>query len=314
MQYPLNIPFLNSLKFVPVTFTPGIHFDDDWMYNQIKDWARKVNYYQKWQIGDTTIIHIESAIMPANLEIYGCDSTIKKYIPFILKASSTELGINIYEAVVNLDDLPVNNTYYPVVHCSFMSIVYRAVSEPIFLKAVWPGTLLFNYTNSYNTNGVAFYTTGVSFNFRCEAGIMDMQPDYDGTDYVDQIHNVEVLTGTPFRTFKLEVADEKGVAPWVFDLLNRIFSACDYVSIKRDATQDGLQYSKIPGAKWSINRVHGYPLYGGNLEIIESINKSGLQFSTPDGPIPGLVFGYQMNSNFFGTVEDDAYIKEIKQL
>lgn len=306
----LNIPFLNPIKFVPNTASPEIHFDSSWMTERIKSFERKVNYYQKWQVGDESIIQVESTIMPDDLKIYSCNSTVAASFPFVLTASGDELGVNIYEAVVNLDLLDVNKTYYAYIRANFMSVTFEAISEPIRLQTLWPGTLLFNYKHSVNVQGVAF-TTGVEFYFRCEAGIMDFQPEYEGADYIDQIHNVEVLTGTPYRAYKLYIADEKGVAPWVLDLLNRIFN-CDYVNIRKEVTEQGLEYTKNTGAKWEVNRVKGYPLFGGSLEIVESKNKSGLQFMTDDEFEPAMVFAYDIDTNFFGQTTDDNHILDIE--
>lgn len=300
----LNIPFLNPIKFVPNTATPGKGFDDDWMYNRIKDFETKVNYFQKWQIGDTSTLQIESTILPNDLKVYDCNKTLKKSIPFTKVADGAELGVNIYEATVNIDDLPVNKTYYFYLSASYAGVDFAAISEPVRLQTSWPGTLQFAYRNSFNDFGVAF-TTGVEFTFRCEAGIMDFNPESEGADYIDQIHNVEVLSGTPYRTFKLYIGDEKGVAPWVLDLLNRVF-VCDHVEI------EGMRYSKNTGAKWEVNRVKPWPLFAGSLEIIPSKNKSGLQFISDTDISEGLVVAYDIDTNFFGQTAEDEHIIDIK--
>lgn len=306
MPTTLDISLLNPVKFVPNTIAPGYpHFDNDWMVNQIKSFENKVRYYQKWQVGDITPIQIESSLVPEDLKVYDCNRQVVGTIPFILTAPGGSLGINIYEAVVDLDSLPVNSVYYLYIQATFMNINYEAISEPIRLQAEWPNTMLFTYRNSVNNWGVAF-TTGVEFNFRCEAGIMEFQPESDTYDYVDQIHNIEVLTGTPYRTFKLFIGDAKGVAPWVLDLLNRMM-VCDHWEA------ESLQYAKNTGAKWEVNRVKPWPLYGGSIEIVESINKSSLQFYTPDGFQPGVVTSYNIDTNFFGTTKEDQHILDIKQ-
>lgn len=301
----LNIPFLNSIKFLPNTLTPGAHFDDSWMYEQIKSFETKTNYYQKWQIGDSTTVQVESTILPEDLKIYDC-SGLKKSIPFIKTADGADLGTNIYEAVVSLDGLAVNKVYYVYIEASYGDVSFEAISEPIRLQTLWPNTLNFAYKNSVNNYGVAF-TTGIEFNFRCEAGIMDFNPEADSSDYTDQIHNVEQLTGTPYRTFKLYIGDEKGVAPWVLDLLNRVF-VCDHVEI------EGMEYSKNTGAKWEVNRVKGFPLFGGSLEIIPSKNVSGLQFMSDADITEGLVVAYDIDTNFFGQAESDEHITDIENL
>lgn len=301
----LNIPFLNSIKFVPSTSTPRNGFDDRWMYEQIKSFETKVNYYQKWQIGDSTPVQVESTILPADLEIHDC-SGLKKSIPFVKTADGADLGTNIYEAVVSLDDLPVNKIYYAYIKATYGDVTFEAISEPIRLQTSWPGTLNFAYKNSVNNWGVAF-TTGIEFNFRCEAGIMDFNPDSEDWTYISQIYDVKELTGTPFRAFKLYIGDEKGVAPWVLDLLNRIFM-CDHVEI------ENMGYAKNSGAKWEINRVKPWPLYGGSLEIIPSKNASGLQFISDEDITAGLVVAYDIDTNFFGHAEDEAHIIDIENL
>lgn len=302
----LNIPFLNPFKWVPNTATPGKHFDQDWAYNQIKSFESKVFYYQKWQIGDETPVQIESTILPDDLKVYDCSKTLVKSFTFTKVADGDTLGVNVYEATVNIDDLPVNKVYYFYIKAAYMSATFEAITEPVRLQAIWPGTLQFKYRNSFNDFGVAF-TTGVEFTFRCESGIMDFQPENESADYIDQIHNVEVLSGTPYRTFKLYIGDEKGVAPWVLDLLNRVF-VCDHVEI------EDLQYSKNTGAKWEVNRVKPWPLYGGSLEIIATKNMSGLQFMSDIDISEGLVVAYDIDTNFFGQTAEDEHIIDIENI
>jgi hypothetical protein len=94
----------------------------------------------------------------------------------------------------------------------------------------------------------------------------------------------------------------------VLDLLNRIF-VCDHVEI------EGMLYSKNDGgAKWEINRVKPWPLYGGSLEIIPSKNASGLQFMSDIDISEGLVIAYDIDTNFFGQVATDEHITEIENL
>lgn len=300
MTLLMNVPFLNPFKFLPNTENPGIHFDDSWAFEQIKSFETKVKYYQKWVSTDTTPIQIEASTIPDDLKIY-CGQTVKKSIAWTKKADGAEIGISIYEAIFDISDLDVNKTYYLYIK----SGTFEAISEPIYSKTSWPNTLLFTYRNSFNDFGVAF-TTGVEFSFRCEAGIMDFNPESEDANYVDQIHNVEELSGTPFRTFKLYIGDEKGVAPWVIDVLNRIF-VCDYVDI------EGLQYSKNTGAKWEVNRVKPWPLMAGSLEIVPTKNASGLQFEANDDSMEGLVTAYDIDTNFFGTEKEDEYIIDYNQ-
>lgn len=302
----LDIPFLNPIKFVPNTATPGYpHFDSDWFVNQIKSFETKAIYYQKWQIGDSTPIQVESSIIPDDAIIYDCNHVSVKTIQFAKTADGEDLGKSVYEAQINLDTLPVNSVYYIYLRSAYAGIQFEAISEPIKLATLWPDTVYFSCKNSNNDFGVIF-TTGVEFNFRCEAGIMDFTPENESTDYVDQIHDIEILSETVYRTFKLYIGDERGVAPWVIDLMNRI-TACDYWEA------ENMQYTKNTGAKWEITRVKPYPMVGAAIEIIPSQNVSGLQFFDNGDLVEGMVMAYNIDTNFFGTVEDDIHIIDIEQ-
>lgn len=300
MTQILNISFLNPLKFVPSTNTPGYpHFDADWAVNQIKIFETNTTYYQKWQVGDTTPIQIEASSTPWDLKVYSCDG-VEKSISFSKVADGATLGINIYEAIFDITDLAVNKIYYALIGAGTLG----AISEPVRLQTSWDNTMSFSYKNSLNDFGVAF-TTGVEFTFRCEAGIMDFQPETESTDYIDQIHNVELLAATPYREFKLYIGDERGVAPWVLDLLNRIFS-CDNVHIEDKG------FTKKTGSQWDINRIKGWPLFGGSLDIVPKNNVSGLQLIVDDDVLHGLVTSYDIDTNFFGTAKEDEHILDIE--
>lgn len=299
----LNIPFLSPFRFVPNTTTPGIHFDDDFTFNRIKSFETKVQYYQKWKRGDSTPIQVSSTLPPSDLKVYDCYGVVKKSIPFVKVVDGLTLGYSIYEAVFNINEL-IDGIYYLYAKASFGGITFEAISEPVSLKDKHSNTLLFTYKNSFNDFGTVF-TTGIEYKFRCEAGIMDFQPDRERASYIDQIHNVKTLSATPFRTYKLFIGEAPGVSPYILDILNRIFS-CDYVLIA------GKQYETTEGSKWEVNRVKGYPLYGGSIEILEAVNQSSLQINDVGNvPVGGLVASYEIDTNFFGNA-DTIHITDIE--
>jgi hypothetical protein len=304
-----DIPFLSPFKFVPNTSTPGMHFDDDWMYNQIKSFETKRFYYQKWQRGDATPFQVACSFLPDDLKIYNSTGSVVKSFPFTIKAAGGTLNYSIYEtADIDIDNLP-DGIYFVYFKANFLAVTVEAISEPIWLKDNHPNTLLFEYYNTYNDHGVIF-TTGIQYKFRCEAGIMDFQPDRERAAYTDQIHNVVTNSGTAFRTFKLFIGEAPGVAPWVFDLLNRIY-VCNKVFLSKDGTQ-ALQYETTEGAKWDINRVKGFPLYGGSIEIIPAQNKNALQLNDLPSNQDGILLGYNIETDFFGTGGADRAIIEIE--
>jgi len=58
MSNYLNIAKVLPFKFYKNTPTPGIHFDDDWACNQIRNWEKRVYYAQKWLRAYTTKLQI----------------------------------------------------------------------------------------------------------------------------------------------------------------------------------------------------------------------------------------------------------------
>lgn len=302
----LRIPFITPIKVYQCKQVAGAHFDDDWSYNQIKLFERKVFYYRKWKrVEDTTPFQIRATQLPSAIKVLDCSGAIKKSIDFTQKLAGS-LGYNIYEAVIDIDDLP-DGIYYLYSKTQVLTVYFEFISEPIHLKSAWPNTLSFEYYNSVNDFDVTFIT-GLKYKFRCEAGIMDFQPESDAVDYVDQLHNVELLSAVPFRTFKLYIADEKGVAGWVLDVLNRLF-CCDKVIIQ------GKEFIKPASNKWEINRQKGYPLFGASIEIVEAENLTSLQItSIGDALVPALVAGYNIETDFFGNSTGEIKITDIQTL
>lgn len=300
-----DIPLLSPFKFVQSTVR-NIHFDGDFAINNIKSFEANICYLQKWQKADTTLIQITSTIAPNDLQIYKADGkTVAFSIPFTLKATPTP-GTMVYECLVNFSTL-ADGIYYLYISGSLMTNSFAFISEPIHVKAMHADTMLFTYYNSYNAFKT-FFTTNYKASFRCEAGIMDFAPERERASYVDEIHDVKTLSAVPYRQFKLFIGTAAGVAPWVLDLLNRIF-ACDNVTI------EGLQYETTEGAKWEVNRQKGYPLYGGSIDIVEAKNLYSNQIAS--GLItPGIVAAYDINTNLFGGPEfnNDVHIEDITLL
>lgn len=283
-KLPLILPF----KFVPSTSTPGIHFDDSWACEQIKSFERKLFYRQKWKKTDTTKIQCESSIAPETLKVLNNDGIVVKSFAWTSVLSTASYGI--YECTFDVSDLP-DGFYYLYQRVTLLSVDWKAVSEPIHVKSSWPNTLLFRYKNSFNKDDVAWTASGIEMYFRCEAAIMDFNPEAEISDYVNQVQDREILDGVPSRSFKLNIGTAKGVAPYIVDILNRIFSV-DYVDI------EGLEYCRA--GKWEVARQKNYPLIGASLEIVPGRNLQSLEFSETSPLAPGIITAYNIETGFFG--------------
>ena len=131
----------------------------------------------------------------------------------------------------------------------------------------------------------------MTFCIECE--LMEMTPEAEITSYADQTRDITVLDGVPYRTYKLEFFDARGGSPYMLDIVNRIF-CCDTVSI------EGKGYVRNNGAKLNVNRVKGYPLVGGNIEVTEAKNLYSLQHNDLSELAPGIVTAYNIDANWFG--------------
>lgn len=290
MSNHVKFPFCLPFKFVPNTATPGVHFDDRWACEQIRSWEKPAYYKQKWVKTDTTPLQIESTIAPAGLKVYNAAAQVVKTINWALVFTGP--NYKIYELTFDISDLP-DGVYWLYQQVTILSINWEVISEPIHSKATWPNTMKIDYKNSFNRDGVA-WTTGIMMSFRCECAIMDMEPDAELAGFVNQTRDSATLDGTPYRKFKFYVGEAPGVAPYIVDILNRIW-VCDYVSV------EGKRYCRDAGtAKFEITRQKNYPLIGASLDIAESFNNDSLQFSETTPLAPGIVVAYNMQTAFFG--------------
>lgn len=297
MSNYLNIPFLLPFKFLPNTTTPGMHFDDDWACNQIKNFETRKYYVQKWNRAIKTKLQIVTTTDPEDLKLYNNKQQVVKQFEWSIAGSGSN-GENAWETEFDVTDVAEDGVYYLYQKNTILSVVFEAISEGIYIKNSHKNLLVFEYKNSFNDFGVIF-STGIKMRYMCEAGIMDFNPERDRNAFIDQVHNVKTLSAYPFRTFKLVVGTARGMSPYNLDILNRIF-CCDTVKIYDGAMVKGLQYETAEGAKWEIGRSKAYPLIGGSIEILPAKNLSGIQFNDESELTPGVVVAYDIENDLFG--------------
>lgn len=312
MKIPLCIPF----KFVPYTNNPGIHFDDLWYAQQSRPWQMKnIRYQQKWQSGDTTPIQIESTLQPDDLIVYNWKKEQVKTIVWNKVFETTSTAV--WECNVDLSAI-AEDVYYLYIKAVLQSdptVKFESISEPISVKASWPNTMLIKYRHVYNDFGV-LWKTGLTMSFRCESSISN-KPKFETerTAYVNQTQNVSTLWSSPYRVYDLLIGEAPGVAPWVGDLLNRIFGMTDVIIENR-------RYQRIVGAKLEERSGDGYPLCGYKLEITDEYPVDSLNFNVDDSgtglPEAGsqvgkIITAYNIETGWFGAGSDVPVIEVQKQ-
>jgi hypothetical protein len=247
-------------------------------------------YQQKWRKATTTKLQIESSIMPETLKVLNRDGATVK--AFTWTAVLSEVAYKIYETTFDISDL-AEGVYYLYQQVTFGAIDWKYVSEPISMKTTWPRTLLFTYTNSFNDHDMAWTATGITMKFLCEADIQDPEFLRDRAAYINQTRDLTNLSGIPYNAFKLQIGDAPGVAPYIVDILNRIF-CCDSIDI------EGLKYQSDEGSKWEVNRIKGYPLIGAAIDIVPERNRASQQSADTTPLSSGIVMAYNMETSFFG--------------
>lgn len=200
---------------------------------------------------------------------------LQGYVIDTITASTPTNGITgqtftVYEFGIAWTSYPVGLYYIEISYVDDSSVTQIYRSGILQTATNWPGTLVFQYTNSYN-NFSAIFSTGIVFCFVCEGNIADFSPAFEDIIYNDQESNVTKLNAIPRREFTLYVGSARGfggVPPWVGDKINWIM-ACDQIQI------DGFYYQNTSGSKWEIARADQTGqnnFIGLKITIIEVIN------------------------------------------
>jgi len=273
MPNQLNILFLSPLKLVVKDLAENPryhirHLAPVLSQDQVYSFQTGVQYKQKWQNNDTIYVQMVSTFGPMSMRLVDCDGTIyASGVTNLVPNTFYTLPAQLFDMTLSLASVPEGEYYIEVLAGTNPGITYL-ISEPISIREDWPNTILFEYSNSYNKDGMVFQN-GEVFSFRCEAVIQDY--DFNSTDVIfdDQTENSQLLSSFGFNTAKLIVANAKGVAPWVGQMVRDIFKM-DKVLL------DGMQFTKAAGAKLERVSDRLYNLTGYSLDIKEAFARNSL--------------------------------------
>jgi hypothetical protein len=290
-------------------------FDGEWSYLQRQSWEMDVRYMQKWQKKDTTYLQVESTMVPNDLQLMDVNRNVVHTYTWTACLSGT-LAYTQYITYIDTSSIS-EGIYFLYQAATNGTATFKFLSEPFWIKSVWPLTNSIKYKHSFNDYGVVwlkaapmlapFLTEDFYMRFRVECALMDFEPGRERTSYVNQVHDTATLKGVPYRQWKFYVGDVRGVAPWVMDLMNRIF-VCDFLDY------GGKLIQSTDGSKWEMSRAKGFPLVAGSIDVTEAFTSDSLQLSTLAGgsggyiPAPGdiaptpagVVTNYNIETAFFG--------------
>lgn len=254
-------------------------------------------YLQKWQTDDVTKIQIISDFPNIELTIHDLQTHA-----LIATVNVAQMPVNIinqtflcYEALLDFGTYGIGSFYAKIVYMGPLSGDVTLYSEPFSVQVSQSGTLLYKYKNSENDFSVIF-DTNIEFNIRVEGVIEDFTPASDDIIYNDQEKNVTLLNSVPYRSWKLYVGNQPGIANWMLDKVNRAL-ACDQKNI------DGVDYEKVEGSKWEIIREIEYPFQGMSIEIMPVENVFLQRIKTGDQPPAGFTIVEKVK-NYFGNGAD----------
>lgn len=284
MANQLYIPRTNPANFYEITpvVLPQYHtktFNDFPFADTVKDWEIPACYCQKWQTNDTFSIQLIANFTGAQIDLVNKYGRVFKTASVVPKLQSEENpGFYAQESALNFTGV-TEGVYF--VKLSLAGTAYM-ISEPMWIKADWPNTVLFKYKNVRYHNDI-IYETGFNPTFRIEGSIGRLIPGSTEQFYADQKLNQYLLSSRTFNKFNLNIGGNKGMPDWAADKINLIFS-CSEVRI------DGIEYAKVSDGEYEFIEESEYPLRSINMVIQEGVNRSS-KIINPD-----------LNTNFRTTV------------
>jgi hypothetical protein len=300
MAYNFDISPLNPLKFYPLadklpsynandvinSFDANINtrpFDQDFFYQNIPSWQDKRWYAQPYQNGDT--IRLQwlgiSGITVSNLVyLLDCNSNIVATYTPTNPTLTTINGLTIYECNIPLYNVAEGQYRVLILHRSSLINTprYFAISEPIDVKKKHENTILIEYNNSKNAQGVIF-EYGIKFTMRVHGTINDLTTESEFYVYEDEPLNMVMLSGIPYRIWKLQIGGDGNAIPqYMADKIERI-TLCDTMAI------DTIYYTRDEGSKLEANKKDNVPLASYSLNLRERYNDNSMYLEQYQKPL-----------------------------
>ncbi|WP_430897621.1 MULTISPECIES: hypothetical protein [unclassified Paraflavitalea] len=295
MSNILKISDLNDTRFYDInpTILPQYlskHFDLYQFAEQIPSWQSKVKYFQKKQTSDITVYQFESNFDPIVVEVVDRYGIPRISLPATkVRQNKYQPTFFIYEASINWSTLS-EGCYWVTVNAG--SGLKNLISEPISLKANWPNTLYYEYSNS-RYHGNVFFETGIVFKTRIEGRIGRLVPNTDDVVYEDDERTSYLLKSTASTSFELYMGGSKGLPDWMIQKINAIWT-CNNVRI------DGKSFSKSSETKLDLKSQDNYPMRGITMIVKEGLNRGAMYFSSDADVSKKLVVVHNIDSSLFG--------------
>lgn len=304
MANTFEIPLVNSLRFFQQTDLTGIltradidlggfkpynnrPFDEDFFLRNLKDWQDSVDYIQPYQLEDIVPIYIGYGNAIADYTLYILDhyGKIYKTIPHTSFTTVTTGGITAFYYRLAMNDLG-SGVYFAQVKYNNPGEDIYYISEPFNVQKYHEETVLLEYQNSYNDQNVLFEQSGITFRLRVHGAITEVTPKAKVETYEDQPLNQTLLSGVPYREYKLVIGGNgKQIPDYMADKINRAL-CCDSFKV------EGHSYTVMDKGSLEPSRTKNYPLSEWSITLRDSSNIDSLEIDY------GATFDYVLFDNF----------------
>ena len=230
MANRIEIPKSNPIKIVEVGRQQAAdfltkHFYDYLLSEQVKDFPSldQRNYTQKFSTQDVIRFQLHSEYSPLTMNLIDRKGKQVRSVIF------TNIGVNIYEPTFFTFQAEISLSTVPP-GCYFIQIIAGAIaplktfiSEPISIKEKHPGTIRFDYRNSFYHDDI-IYETGITFQFRVEGFVVYRRSDLKRYSYETQSYSERLLNGTDNEVYRLHIGNSFGIPGWVEAKLAKIMN------------------------------------------------------------------------------------------
>jgi hypothetical protein len=241
------------------------HIDDDFFKANILHWQDNVHYFAPWQTTDSTIVQFGSKSNDNNYKCFLLDCNGKQVHEFVTILKATLInGTKIWHCFIDFFDIQPGLYYLQIQHTDFVGIISAVISEPFNLQHHHQGTMLFEYNNSYNSQGMIWnFLKQNPIQKRLFSAFTKIDPNSKNYIYQNLFYDTTLLSGVPYRVYSLAFGGDNNAIPeYEADLINNIF-CCDNVKI------DGKYFTKNEGANLEDNKEVNHPLAGYLLKVMQ---------------------------------------------
>lgn len=208
---------------------------------------------------------------------------------------------------VEIDISGLDNGIYRWVIMDGQNKLFR--SEWFNLADEWYDTFLFEYSdtvNKYNT----YFSPTFAPKIRVEANFLPLQPQSESTEYVDDIHDVEMLDGTTWDQLTLVLGgksiipgESQGIPDWMARKLN-------YILLLNQCIIENVKYSKAKAENIEPVLTSFMPLNVYTIDVVPANASTGLVYEGVPTPMT-TSFVATMDASSFGIAGDEIIDIEV---